>query len=540
MTTSELELIRDYASEGSQAAFAELVRRHVDLVYSAALRQVRSPDLAEEVTQSVFLALAGNAHKLKPQTPLTAWLYLVTRRAAINVVRRESRRQAREQTAAEMATMKTDSPSWSRVEPLLDEAMAALPETDRSAVLLRFFEGRSLREVGGTLGVSEDAAQKRVSRAIDQLRLFLSKRGVAVGATALAADLASGAVQTAPIGLGLSIASTAAVSGVAGQVAVAETVHLLTMTTIQKTLVVTALAVVAGAGFYGQRVISREKSELLALQAQAARLGEENRQLRRDREADAQLLGAAQTALDAARAKPPGGAAPAASGDPGMESELKNVLARVITLKERLASASGPQIPELRLLKEQDWINAAARHKLGTEEDLQAALADLRSSGKVNFSDQLSKALWQYAHANDGQIPTDIAALKPFFDSPVPDEMLQRYGIVHAGKLSEPSMETIVIAETALLESTQDGTFYMSGPRTQPTQGNMMIHSGRYSDVSSPVLQALSGFIKANPGAQPTDPAQLAPYLPAPVDPAKLQGYWKALGLPKDVHFPKD
>jgi len=169
MMTADLELLRDYACEKSQEAFAELVRRHVDLVYSAALRQVRSPQLAEEVGQSVFTDLARDAANLKPDTILTAWLYQVTRRTAIDVVRRESRRQARERLAVEMAAMNTAT-DWTHIEPLLDDAMEALDETDRAAILLRYFENKSLREVGQSLGTSDDAAQKRVSRAVERLR----------------------------------------------------------------------------------------------------------------------------------------------------------------------------------------------------------------------------------------------------------------------------------------------------------------------------------------------------------------------------------
>lgn len=117
MSMGDLELIHDYTVEGSQAAFAELVNRHVDLVYSAARRQVRSPDLAEEVTQAAFIALARHGHKLKPGAPVAAWLYVVTRRAAVDVLRRESRRHAREQTAGEIAAMKTNSPGWPSIEP---------------------------------------------------------------------------------------------------------------------------------------------------------------------------------------------------------------------------------------------------------------------------------------------------------------------------------------------------------------------------------------------------------------------------------------
>ncbi len=105
MTTSDLDLLKEYAGPNSEEAFATLVKRHLNLVYSAALRQVRSPQLAEEVSQSVFSDLAQNAHKLRSGTILTAWLYQVTRRTAIDVVRREARRQLREQIATEMNAM---------------------------------------------------------------------------------------------------------------------------------------------------------------------------------------------------------------------------------------------------------------------------------------------------------------------------------------------------------------------------------------------------------------------------------------------------
>ena len=212
--TSDLELLQNYADRNSEEAFAELVRRHLDLVYSAALRQVRSPQLAEEVAQSVFTDLARNAGKLKPDTVLTAWLYQVTRRTAVDVVRKESRRQLREQIASEMNAMNATAPDWTRVEPFLDEAMHTLDDTDRAAVLLRYFENKSFREVGQTLGTSDDAAQKRVSRAVEGLREFFVKRGVTVGASGLVVLIAANAVQAAPAGLAAAI-TAAALSGTA-------------------------------------------------------------------------------------------------------------------------------------------------------------------------------------------------------------------------------------------------------------------------------------------------------------------------------------
>lgn len=240
---SDFDLLRQYARENSQPAFAALVERHLALVYTAALRQVRSPALAEDVAQSVFTDLARRAANIGAQRPLAAWLYAVTRRTAIDALRRESRRLARETAAAEIAAMKTPSPTWAKVEDAIDEAMAALNETDRTAVVLRFFQNHSLREVGEALGVSDDTAQKRVSRALERLRTLLGRRGVAVTAAGLATDLSAQAVHAAPTGLSAAISSSAAFSGVAlGHAALGTTGTTLAMTTVKKVLVATAVA----------------------------------------------------------------------------------------------------------------------------------------------------------------------------------------------------------------------------------------------------------------------------------------------------------
>lgn len=210
---TDLELLARYTHDKAEDAFTELVRRHLALVHSAALRQVRSPQLAEEVAQSAFTDLACNAHRLAPDTIVAAWLYQVTRRTAIDVVRRESRRQLREQIATELNTMNANAAEWTQIEPLLDEAMATLEDSDRAAVLLRYFENKSLREVGATLGTSDDAAQKRVSRAVERLREFFTKRGVTVGASGLVVIISANAVQAAPIGLAATISACAAAVG---------------------------------------------------------------------------------------------------------------------------------------------------------------------------------------------------------------------------------------------------------------------------------------------------------------------------------------
>lgn len=280
MSDTDLQLLARYARDHAEDAFAEILRRHLDLVYSAALRQVRSPQLAEEVAQSAFIDLARHTAKLKPDTILAAWLYQVTRRTAIDVVRREARRQLREQIVTEMNVLNDSASDWTDIEPMLDEAMHALDDTDRAAILLRYFENRSLREVGQQLGVSDDAAQKRVSRAVERLREFFASHGVAVGASSLAAVLSANAVQASPVGLAAVISATAVLTGTAVSsstaIAAAKTIA---MTTLQKTLVTATIAALAGAGIYEARQNSNLREINESLQQQTAQLQAESESL---------------------------------------------------------------------------------------------------------------------------------------------------------------------------------------------------------------------------------------------------------------------
>jgi RNA polymerase sigma factor (sigma-70 family) len=283
MTANDLDLLRAFARDQSQDAFTALVQRHLDLVYCAALRQVRSPQLAEEIAQSVFADLARHAAGLKADTVLTAWLYQVTRRTAIDVVRREARRQLREQIAFEMNAMNAIADDWAQIEPLLDEAMHALNETDRTAVLLRYFENKSLREMGETLGMTDDAARKRVSRAVERLREFFSKQGVNVGASGLVVVISANAVQAAPIGLAITI-STAAVFTGTTIAAAATATKAIAMTTLQKSLAIAAVAILTGTGIYEARQASQWRAQAQMLQQQQVSLAEQLTQLQGERD----------------------------------------------------------------------------------------------------------------------------------------------------------------------------------------------------------------------------------------------------------------
>jgi RNA polymerase sigma factor (sigma-70 family) len=281
------ELLEQYVRQKSEEAFTALVERHLNLVYSAALRQIRSRQLAEEVVQSVFMDLARQAQQLAPKTILSAWLYQVTRRTAINVIRREARRQMREQIASELTAMNATTSDWRDVEGLLDEAMDALDETDRTAVLLRYFENKSLREVGHVLGASDNAAQKRVVRAVERLREFFAKRGIAIGASGLVVAISANAVQAAPIGLAATMSSAAFVSSAATITAsaTATITKAITMTTLQKTCIAASLIVAAGTGIHLQmhKVLPLQK-QVSDLRKRQAPLVEQIEQLQRERD----------------------------------------------------------------------------------------------------------------------------------------------------------------------------------------------------------------------------------------------------------------
>ena len=215
--TPDSELLAEFARIRSEAAFAELVKRHVNLVYSAALRQTNGDaHLAQDVAQSVFTDLARKAASLASRESLTGWLYTSAHFAAAKIVRGENRRRDREEKfMREPAHESAPAPDWEKIRPALDDAMHELKETDREAILLRYFENRPFVEVGAKLGLNENAARMRVDRALEKLRAAFAKRGVATS-SALAAAIAANAVQMAPAGLTTTLSTASAVAAGTG------------------------------------------------------------------------------------------------------------------------------------------------------------------------------------------------------------------------------------------------------------------------------------------------------------------------------------
>lgn len=248
--TDDWELLRQYAARGSEEAFETLVKRHVDLVYSAAHRQVGDPVAAREVTQTVFIILARKAPTLNRATILSGWLYRTAQFAGARALRSARRRRNHEQEATLMRPEPSDS-TWEQIAPLFDTAMAQLRETDRNAVVLRYFENKNLKAVGSALGVSEDTAQKRVTRAIEKLRTFFCKRGVTISAAILTTTLGSNAIQAAPVGMALAVLSGTSGGPAAASASLStliqETLRLMTWTKMKYSLaVVTGMILLTG------------------------------------------------------------------------------------------------------------------------------------------------------------------------------------------------------------------------------------------------------------------------------------------------------
>ena len=506
----DLELLRQYSREGSQTAFSVLVARYVDLVYSAARRQVRSAELAEEVTQAVFLDLAQHAEKLRPDSHLSSWLYVVARRTSVDAIRRESRRQKREHTAVEGAALSSSGSLWAKVEPLLDEAVSSLNETDRRAILLRFFEEKSFSEIGRSLGASEEAAQKRVSRAVDRLREFLYRRGVATTAVALAAEISPRIVLGAPAGLASSVAGAIALSHPAfSPAAIHTSAHTLTMTFAQKAASSAILAVALVAGFYANGIIRSQARQIVFLEGQMELERQQAGQLDRERTAIAGQIAALRKADARLSDANPG----EESNDP-TDVALRSWLTRVSQLRHRLDEQPDQKIPELQFANGQDWLNAA-KANLNDEDDYRRALAGLRTSAEQRFQPNLLAALKKYLKDSAGTFPTDPSQLAPYFDSPVDPAVLQRYAVIPTN--------------SDLMDGKKPGTgFVVTRNPVDPKYDYSLVLSARGNGSMGPqgpntLRSLLDAFFAAKTGQTLTSYDELAPYATTPAEQAALQ-----------------
>jgi RNA polymerase sigma factor (sigma-70 family) len=541
---SDQQLLRDYAERRSESAFAELVRRHVDLVYSAALRMVCDAHLAEDVAQGAFMALAQNAQQLSDRPVLSGWLHRTAQNLAANIVRSDVRRRAREQEAAAMNELLSAEPdaAWEKIAPHLDAALGDLSEPDRDALLLRYFERKSAHEIAQVFGISDEAAQKRVSRAVERLREFFSKRGVGIGAGGLIVLISANAVQSAPLGLTTTISTAAVLAGTTIHTSTAiATTKVIAMTTLQKTLLTATIAVLAGAGIHEARQTSHLREQNRALQQQQAPLNGQIQQLQRERDelanrlsaltdnleknkdSAAELLGLRAEVTRLRRDSQELAELKTSETNDPAQVELKTWLASVKRLKQEVQAHPELRIPEFSLLTEQDWLDVARlfgkRTPPDAQADLRVATANLRHTAEITFATLAQRLLANYVKEHGGNFPTDLSQFQPYVPNaidgvPVDDGILQRYKVVPAEKLgSKQSGQDWVLTQKELVDDEYDhhiaiGPLDWSYDRSLaellPPEEFALKH------ILDPVAKEYSA---ANNGQPPTDPAQLQPYL---------------------------
>ena len=249
---NDMDLVREFARTNSEAAFTELVRRHINLVYSVAWRCTGNDGDAHDVTQAVFIILARKAASLREKTLLTGWLYETTRFTAARLLRTNARRHAREQEAFMQSTLNENDTAnaWAQLAPHLESAMGKLNADDRALLVLRFYENKTGAEAAAALGIREDTAHKRAGRAVEKLRKYFGQRGVTLSGAAIAGAVSANFVQAAPAGLAAIVSSTALSGTTITTAAVIAATKTIAMTTLQKTIVTIALAALAGVGIY--------------------------------------------------------------------------------------------------------------------------------------------------------------------------------------------------------------------------------------------------------------------------------------------------
>ncbi len=410
------QLLEQWARQGANEAFTELVRRHVPLVWGTARRITGDADLARDVAQTVFSDLAGKAGVLPASTFLPGWLHRAAVHAARKCVRGNVRRNERELsvlTQPDTAPDPSEAQAAATLQPLLDEALAILPDADRDAVLMRYFAGKSFTEIGAALGASDDTAQKRVTRALEKLRDFFRQRGVTVAAGSVAASLSLAASSPTPAGTAGVI--TAAVLG-GGAAMTSSLVPLVSMKTLIAAFTV-ATGVLAVVGL------------------------KQNQQIRALTEANATLT--QQLAASASARAPAGAVSPA--GGPGKLSD--GLLTELLQLRGEVARLrrQAPAAPASPVARTQPPGSAQPADG-GAVNDEQRFRAQI--SRRVNALKNLGLAARLYANDHEDQYPTTLEPLLPLlgieaggsFSGGVPLEEFEFYPQPRVPTESEPQL----------------------------------------------------------------------------------------------------
>jgi len=413
MTESQ-RLLADYVTNASEGAFRDLVTRYTDLVYSTALRLVcGDSQLAQEVCQTVFIDLARKARTISGGVMIGGWLHRHTRFVAATLMRGERRRQSRERQAAEMNALRNEPDcnlAWASLQ--VDEAIDTLATEDRTALILRFFEQADLHSVGVALGISENAARMRVTRALEKLHSILRHRGATLSATALAAALGAEAVTAAPTGLAASLATTALAGGMASA----------TTLTFIKTIGMAKLK----CGILGALAVVAVATPLAVQRQSLTRLRDENQSLRQQLE---EQLAIERNQLANAQSN---------VSQPVEQDHLRDLLrlrGEVGLLKRQLADAA--------TVAERSAKAAQMQHPDDPQErERQLAMA------RLSYPKYWMTAFFEYAHQNQDQCPTNFDQALSFLPNEAKEQTNlgpDQFEIVYQGSLQDLTNRQSVI-----------------------------------------------------------------------------------------------
>lgn len=466
---TDTQLLRAYAEHRSEPAFAELLRRHVDFVYSAARRMVCDSHLAQDVTQAVFVALAKNAAQLTDRPVLSGWLHRTAQNIAAQTVRSDVRRRAREQEAAAMNELLSAEPeaNWKDIAPQLDTALGELSEPDRDALLLRYFERKSAREMAQILGLTDEAAQKRVSRAVERLRECFVKRGVTVGASGLVVAISAHAVQGAPVGLAVAILSGATLTGsTLATTAVVTTLKTIAMTTLQKTLIATlVVASIATPLVLYTKSAAKQRADDESLRQQAGELAK--LQTEKDR------LSALASQTDTAKDR---------------SADLLRLRAEAESLRKQTNA-----LPRVRA--ENRRLQAAAN--LPDVEPSEAETQEVNV--KMTESKNWVMASFLYSRKNQGKFPPTIEQAAAFFPDKTKaatNSTTDQFEMVYQGSLAalaSPQSVIVVRQKQPLPYGNRWAKVYGYG------DGHVEMHVQAEADFDSWEKQHIASFASGNP-----------------------------------------
>jgi RNA polymerase sigma factor (sigma-70 family) len=379
----DMALVAEYAGKHSDGAFSELVRRHVNLVYSVALRYVGQVADAQDVTQAVFIVLARKAGSLRERTVLTGWLYETTRFTAMKFMRTSLRRQLREQEAQDLPTDSNSAAVWRQLAPVLEEAMTRLSERERTLLALRFFENKTGAETAAALGIQEWAARKRVDRAVEKLRTFFARRGVSLSAAALVTAISANSVQAAPALLAGTAAAAAlaegALAGGSTLIAIKGALNMMTWTKAGIVAVAVSVFVPLAIHHQAQAKLRGENESLIRQTERLAELRSENERL---------SVLAAERAVAATQ-----------------QQELRKLRAEAMALRQ--------QTNDLAREVKRSPKRAEPKSPLHAKEEAMM---------KLNYGKNWAVAFHQYAQQHEGKFPAEFEQAASFVGASVTEQ----------------------------------------------------------------------------------------------------------------------